>query len=104
MPLSNSLRVAFQVASIFVAIGMKYSKRSKAWILAGVPMCVLGQGIILYLIDMGGGRSGNEASFTAAKSLAGIGRAYYQTAAQVSFRQLSPDRKLVLPRPCSLRR
>ncbi|OQE42036.1 hypothetical protein PENCOP_c004G07848 [Penicillium coprophilum] len=81
---SNSLRVAFQVAGIFAAFFMKYTKRSQIWVLTGVPLCVLGMGVLLYLVDMGDGRSGNEASFVAAKSLIGIGRGFYQTAAQVS--------------------
>lgn len=81
---SNSLRVAFQVAGIFAAFFMKYTKRSQIWVLIGVPLCVLGMGVLLYLVDMGDGRSGNEASFVAAKSLIGIGRGFYQTAAQVS--------------------
>ncbi|KAJ5787563.1 Major facilitator superfamily domain general substrate transporter [Penicillium paradoxum] len=80
----NSLRVAFQVAGIFAAFFMKYTKRSQIWVLTGVPLCVLGMGVLLYLVDMGDGRSGNEASFVAAKSLIGIGRGFYQTAAQVS--------------------
>lgn len=63
---------------------MKYTKRSQVWVLIGVPLCVLGMGALLYLADMGDGRSGNEASFVAAKSLIGIGREFYQTAAQVS--------------------
>ncbi|KAL5364354.1 major facilitator superfamily domain-containing protein [Aspergillus floccosus] len=80
----NSLRVAFQVAGIFVAFFMKYTKRSQIWVLTGVPLCVLGMGVLLYLIDMGDGQTGNEAAFVTAKSLIGIGRGFYQTASQVS--------------------
>ncbi|OQE25911.1 hypothetical protein PENFLA_c008G03910 [Penicillium flavigenum] len=82
--IDNSLRVSFQVAGIFAAFFMKYTKRSQIWVLIGVPLCVLGMGVLLYLVDMGDGRSGNEASLVAAKSLIGIGRGFYQTAAQVS--------------------
>lgn len=59
-------------------------------------MCVLGQGIIVYLIDMGDGRSGNEASFVAAKSLIGIGRGFYQTAAQVSVQAVVPKQDVAV--------
>ncbi|KAJ5952920.1 uncharacterized protein N7479_011333 [Penicillium vulpinum] len=82
--IDNSLRVAFQVAGIFAAFFMKYTKRSQIWVLVGVPLCVLGMGVLLYLVDMGDGRSGNEVSFITAKSLIGVGRGFYQTAAQVS--------------------
>lgn len=63
---------------------MKYTRRSQIWVLTGVPLCVLGMGVLLYLVDMGTGRVGNEAAFITAKSLIGIGRGFYQTASQVS--------------------
>lgn len=63
---------------------MKYTKQSQILVLVGVPLCVLGMDILLYLVDMGNGRVGNEAAFVTAKSLIGIGRGFYQTAAQVS--------------------
>ena len=37
---------------------------------------------------MGDGRSGNEASFVAAKLLIGVGRGFYQTSAQVSLQAM----------------
>ncbi|CAG8017199.1 unnamed protein product [Penicillium salamii] len=86
--IDNSLRVSFQVAGIFAAFFMKYTKRSQIWVLTGVPLCVLGMGVLLYLVDMRDGRSGNEASFVAAKSLIGVGRGFYQTAAQVSVQAM----------------
>ncbi|RAH63746.1 siderophore iron transporter mirA [Aspergillus aculeatinus CBS 121060] len=82
--IDNSLRVAFQVAGIFASLFMKYTHRSQIWVLGGVPLCVLGMGIVLYLVDMGNGKTGSEAAFVTAKSLIGIGRGFYQTAAQVS--------------------
>ncbi|KAL4907829.1 siderophore iron transporter mirA [Aspergillus multicolor] len=82
--IDNSLRVAFQVSGIFAAYFMKFTKRSQIWVLGGVPLCVLGMGVLLYLVDMGDGRVGSEAAFVTAKSLIGIGRGFYQTASQVS--------------------
>ncbi|KAL3459468.1 major facilitator superfamily domain-containing protein [Aspergillus heterothallicus] len=82
--IDNSLRVAFQVAGIFAAYVMKYTRRSQIWVFTGVPLSVLGMGVLLYLVDMGDGKVGNEAAFVTAKSLIGIGRAFYQTASQVS--------------------
>ncbi|RDW87007.1 putative Siderophore iron transporter mirA [Aspergillus mulundensis] len=82
--IDNSLRVAFQVSGIFAAYFMKFTKRSQIWVLAGVPLCVLGMGVLLHLVDLGGAKVGTEAAFVAAKSLIGIGRGFYQTASQVS--------------------
>lgn len=81
---SNSLRVSFQIASMICALCMRYSKRAKLWILLGVPLCLLGQGLQIYLVNMHGVKSANEASFTTAKTLVGVGRGFYQTAVQVA--------------------
>ncbi|KAI9372964.1 hypothetical protein BJX61DRAFT_552511 [Aspergillus egyptiacus] len=82
--IDNSLRVAFQVAGVFAAYSMKFTRRSQIWVFTGVPLCVLGMGVLLYLVDMGEGQVGNEAAFITTKSLIGIGRGFYQTASQVS--------------------
>ncbi|KAK7210026.1 hypothetical protein V2G26_017204 [Clonostachys chloroleuca] len=82
--IDNSLRVAFQISSMVGAIGMRYTKRAKLWVLVGVPMCLLGQGLQIYLVNIDGTRSANEASFVTAKALVGVGRGFYQTAAQVA--------------------
>ncbi|OAQ90047.1 siderophore iron transporter mirA [Purpureocillium lilacinum] len=82
--IDNSLRVAFQISGLFVAVGMKYTKNAHYWALAGPPLVILGQGIMIYLVDMGDGRYGSEAAFIASKVISGIGRALWQTAAQVS--------------------
>ncbi|GKU06521.1 major facilitator [Fusarium langsethiae] len=84
---NNALRVAFQIASVLVGILMKYTKRSQIFVFIGVPLCVLGQGLMIYLVNMNGGHA-NEASFITAKTLVGVGRAFYQTAAQVSIQAL----------------
>ncbi|KAJ6447247.1 siderophore iron transporter mirA [Purpureocillium lavendulum] len=81
---SNSLRVAFQISGLFVAVGIKYTKNAHYWALAGPPLVILGQGVMIYLVDMGDGRHGSEAAFIASKVVSGVGRALWQTAAQVS--------------------
>jgi hypothetical protein len=47
--LSNSLRLAFQVADIFAAYFMKYKTPSQVFVLTGFSLCVLGMGVLLYL-------------------------------------------------------
>ena len=80
---SNSLRVSFQIASLIVAVLMHFSKRAKVWIILGVCLCVLGQGIEIYLVNIDGTHAANEASFITSKTIVGVGRGFYQTAAQV---------------------
>ncbi|KAL2204573.1 siderophore iron transporter mirA [Sarocladium strictum] len=82
--IDNTLRVSFQVASLFGALCMRYTKRAKLWVLVGVPLCVLGQGLQIYLVNIDQTHAANQASFITAKALVGIGRGFYQTAAQVA--------------------
>lgn len=67
---------------------MKYTQRSQVFVLIGVPLCVLGQGLQIYFTNMNGTTPANEASFVTAKALVGLGRGFYQTAAQVSIQSL----------------
>ncbi|KAK7421603.1 hypothetical protein QQX98_002070 [Neonectria punicea] len=85
--IDNSLRVSFQIASVLVGLLMKYTKRSQIYVFIGVPLVVLGQGLQIYFVNMHG-ESANEASFVTAKTLVGVGRAFYQTAAQVSIQAI----------------
>ncbi|KAF3805559.1 Siderophore iron transporter mirA [Colletotrichum gloeosporioides] len=80
---SNSLGVSFQISSMVDALLTNYFKRAKPWVLAGVPLCVPGQGLQIYLVNMRGAGVANEASFIAAKTLVGVCRGLYQTAVQV---------------------
>jgi hypothetical protein len=78
--LSNSLSLAFQVADIFAAYFMKYKTISNLCIDRVFSLrCRNGRASLP--LDMGDGRIGNEAAFVTNKSLAGIGRGFYQTAA-----------------------
>lgn len=57
------------------ALLMHYPKKAKRWVLAGVPLCTLGQGLQIYLVNMHGAR--------AAKALVGVGRGLYQITVRV---------------------
>lgn len=81
--IDNSLRVSFQIASVLVGLLMKYTKRAKIFVYIGVPMVVLGQGLMIHLVNPKGGAITNQASYIAAKVVFGVGRGFYQTASQV---------------------
>ncbi|KAL4876287.1 siderophore iron transporter mirA [Aspergillus karnatakaensis] len=85
--IDNSLRVAFQITGLLVAVGMKYTKTSRYWLLAGPPLVILGQGLMIYLVDSA---NGTEVTFIVSKVLSGIGRALWQTAGQVSVQAVVP--------------
>lgn len=81
--IDNSTKVSFQISSVVVGLLMKYTKRAKIYCYIGVPMLILGQGIMIYLVNMNNGNVANEASFIAAKAVFGFGRGFFQTASQV---------------------
>lgn len=54
----------------------------------GVPIAVIGHGIMIYLCNVDGERAGNEASLVTSKVLVGLGRGFYQTASLVSCQAL----------------
>jgi hypothetical protein len=55
------------------------------WALMGPPLVIIGQGILIYLVNPGDEAiTSTEAAFVASKVISGIGRALFQTAAQVS--------------------
>ncbi|KAF2015522.1 MFS general substrate transporter [Aaosphaeria arxii CBS 175.79] len=82
--IDNSLRVAFQISGLLFAIAMKYTNNSKAFVLAGPPLVILGQGLMIYFVRKPDGSHGSEAMFIVSKVLSGIGRAAFQTAGQVA--------------------
>lgn len=57
------------------ALLMHYPKKAKRWVLAGVPLCTLSQGVQIYLVNKHGAR--------AAKALVGVGRGLYQITVRV---------------------
>ena len=87
-PHSNALRVSFQIASVLVGLLMKFTKRSHMFVLIGVPLVVLGQGLQIYFVNKNGDGPASEVCFITAKTLVGVGRAFYQTAAQVSIQAI----------------
>ncbi|KAF3020082.1 hypothetical protein E8E14_002747 [Neopestalotiopsis sp. 37M] len=89
--IDNALRVTFQISSVLVGIAMKYSKRSQIFVFIGVPLCVVGQGLQIYFTNMQGTHAASEVCFVTAKTLVGLGRGFYQTAAQVSIQSLVPQ-------------
>jgi hypothetical protein len=84
---SNSLRVSFQICRLLVAIGIKYTKNSQYWLLAGSPLVIPGQGLMIYLVD---GTHGTEVTFIVSKVISGVGRALWQTTGQVSVQAVVP--------------
>ncbi|KAF5551825.1 major facilitator [Fusarium napiforme] len=89
--IDNTLRVVVQVAAIFAGVVMKYTKRTRPSVFFGVPITILGQGLMIYFVSQDGGSSNSdEASFVLAKVLIGIGFVFQGTGAQIAIQDLLP--------------
>ena len=53
--------------------------------LIGVPIAVLSQGLLIYMVNVGGESYANQSSFITSRVLSGLGRAFFSTASQVSI-------------------
>ncbi|RMD41380.1 hypothetical protein DV735_g3730, partial [Chaetothyriales sp. CBS 134920] len=93
--IDNSLRVAYQVTSLFVAIAMKYTKRAKIFTLVGPPLVLIGQAMMIYLVDKNGGPA-SEVEFVVVKVIAGVGRAFLQTGGQVLIQSVVPTQDVAV--------
>lgn len=92
----NSLRVSFQIASVFIGLLMRYFRRSKIFVFIGIPLCVLGQGLMIYMTNVNGTHVANQASLIAAKVIYGVGRGFYQTSLQVAVqRVVTPEEQAI---------
>lgn len=86
--IDNSLRVSFQIASVLAGVIMRYIRRTTLLVYIGAPLCLLGQGMMIYLVNVNGERMGTEVQLIVVKTIYGIGRGFYQTAAQVALQSV----------------
>ncbi|PBK97679.1 MFS general substrate transporter [Armillaria gallica] len=85
--IDNSLRVAYQVASPLCGVVLKYIRRPKWCYYLGIPLMLLGQGLLIYFVSPG--RDTTAVEFCVAKILIGIGRSFYMNAGQVAVQSLA---------------
>ncbi|KAK0187992.1 major facilitator superfamily domain-containing protein [Armillaria mellea] len=85
--IDNSLRVAYQAASPLCGVVLKYIRRPKWCYYLGIPLMLLGQGLLIYFVSPG--RDTTAVEFCVAKILIGIGRSFYMNAGQVAVQSLA---------------
>lgn len=90
---SNALIVTYQATRILTGILLRVTKRPYPFIVAGIPLVILGQGL---LIRFSGSQAANEASYVVAKVLMGVGRGIYHTAALVVLQAVVPQQQLAV--------
>ena len=88
---SNSLIIAHQVMRILTGVLLRLTKRPLPWVLLGVPITILGQGLLIRFKRDAVLRT---ACIVAARVLIGAGRALYHTAALVAVQADVPESEL----------
>ncbi|ONH65330.1 Siderophore iron transporter mirA [Cyberlindnera fabianii] len=80
--IDNSKKVTVDIASVLAGILMKYTHRSKIFVLIGIPILVLGHGLLVYFMNVDGMMEKKIALYVV-EIMIGFGRGFYQTGLQV---------------------
>lgn len=83
-----SKKACVQVFSIVAGLAMKYTKRTKLFVYIGVPLVVLGHGLLVHFINTDGGVA-NKPLLYMAEVFIGAGRGIYQTSLQVTVQAIA---------------
>lgn len=87
--IDNSKKVTVDIFNVFGGLLMKYTKRSKIYALIGIPMLVLGHGLLVWFMRRGDGEMASYALLVMAEVFIGFGRGMYQCALQVTIQAIA---------------
>ncbi|KAG5978788.1 hypothetical protein E4U55_005943 [Claviceps digitariae] len=91
---SNAVVIAFQVARLVAGVAIRWSRRPLIWIYIGVPLGMLGQGLMIRFTSEADAAIANRAAIVAARSLMGLARGLHHTAALVVVQCDVPNQDL----------
>lgn len=91
---SNAVVIAFQVARLVAGVAIRLSRRPLIWIYVGVPLGLLGQGLMIQFTNVANAGIADRASIVVARSLMGLARGLHHTAALVAVQCDVPDQDL----------
>lgn len=81
----NSQRVAYNVGALVAGLSLKYVKQTKPFIMFGVVLICLANGLPIYLTNINGQGLASEVAFITSKAILGVGRGFCQVPLQVSL-------------------
>lgn len=87
--INDAKKTSIDIASILTGLMMKYTKRTKIFVLTGVPLLVLGHGLLVWFIDRDGVMEENTVLLYVMEIFCGVGRALYMTALQVTIQAIA---------------
>ncbi len=86
--IDNAKKVTVEIASILTGLAMKYTKRSKIFVLGGIPLVILGHGLLVYFMDRHGVME-STIRLNVMEIFIGFGRGMYQSATQVLIQAIA---------------
>lgn len=87
--IDNSKKVTVDIFNVFGGLLMKYTKRSKIYALIGIPMLVLGHGLLVWFMRRSDGEMASYALLVMAEVFIGFGRGMYQCSLQVTIQAIA---------------
>lgn len=86
--IDNAKKISIDIASVITGIFMKYTRRTKIFVLTGVPVLVLGHGLLVWFMDRNGAMERTVLLYVM-EVFTGVGRAFYQSALQVTIQGIA---------------
>lgn len=83
--LSNARRIALNLGGLVIGIVMRFVKHTKPFILFGIILVTLANGLPIYFTNISGTHVAKEAALTTGQVLLGLGRGFSQVPLQVSL-------------------
>ncbi len=86
--IDNSKKATIDIASVICGLLMKYTKRSKIYVMIGVPFLVLGHGLLVYFMNRDG-KLEKTVLLIVMEVFIGLGRGFYQCGLQVTIQAIA---------------
>lgn len=87
--IETSKKACYSVFCIVAGVAMKFSKRTKIWVLISCPLILLGHGLLCHFANNNGELTQSKALLFMAEVFIGAGRGTYQTVLQVTIQALA---------------
>ncbi|KAF5024532.1 hypothetical protein F66182_3295 [Fusarium sp. NRRL 66182] len=92
--IDNVRRVALNLGGLVIGLAIRFVKHTKPFIILGLLMVALANGLPVYFTNIDGARVANEAALTTGQVLLGLGRGFAQVPLQVSLQAAVPDHEI----------
>ncbi|CCH44538.1 Siderophore iron transporter [Wickerhamomyces ciferrii] len=86
--IDNAKKISIDIGSVITGILMKYTHHTKVYVFIGVPLLILGHGLLVYFMNRNGVMERTILLYMM-EIFTGVGRAFYQCALQVTIQAIA---------------